>query len=78
MIRLLHLADLHLGTEPSYLGDVAKQRGNDFINAFERAVDFALAPENDIHGVLIAGDLLDRHNPPQTTLRFTIKQLKIF
>ena len=75
MLRLLHLADLHLGAEPNYLGDVARQRSNDFSNAFERAVDFALAPENDIHLVLVAGDFFDRHNPPQETLRLATRQL---
>ena len=75
MLRFLHLADLHLGAEPSYLGDIASQRSNDFSNAFERAVDFALAPENDIHLVIIAGDFFDRHNPPQDTIRFATRQL---
>lgn len=76
MIRLLHLADLHLDAKPSYLDDKAEQRGKDFLDAFERAVNFALDPENDIHAVVIAGDLFDSSNPSTDCIRFTIKQLK--
>jgi DNA repair protein SbcD/Mre11 len=75
MLRLLHLADLHLGAEPSYLGDIASQRSKDFNNAFERAVEFALASKHNIHLVVIAGDFFDRHNPPQETVRFATRQL---
>ena len=77
MLRFIHLADLHLGAEPGYLGDAAAERCKDFETAFERAVDYALAPENDIHFVIIAGDFFDRHNPSPKTLSFAIKQLKI-
>ncbi len=76
MLRFLHLADLHLGAEPSYLGDAAPERSKDFNKAFERAVDYALEPENAIHFVIIAGDFFDRHNPSPKTLSFAIKQLK--
>ena len=76
MIRLLHLADLHLGAEPSYLGELAAERGKDFLDAFERAVDFALDPDKEIHAVLIAGDFFDGHNPSKETLSITLGRLK--
>jgi len=63
MIRLLHLADLHLGAEPTYLGDLANKRSLDYHQAFRRAIDYAADASNRIDGVLIAGDLFDRPNP---------------
>lgn len=76
MIRLLHLADLHLDAKPSYLADKAEERGKDFLNAFERAVNFALDLENDIHAIVIAGDLFDSSSPSTECVRFTVNQLK--
>ncbi|MHB2016302.1 MAG: metallophosphoesterase family protein [Candidatus Xenobia bacterium] len=62
-IRLLHLADLHLGAHASWLGKRAEVRRADFQAAFEKAVEFALADENTIDAVLICGDLFDSHRP---------------
>jgi exonuclease SbcD len=61
-IRLMHLADLHLGAPLSYLGDRASERAKDLESAFSRAL--ASAPEKNVDAVLISGDLFDRHNPP--------------
>lgn len=61
-IRLMHLADLHLGAPFSYLGDKAGQRAEDLESAFARALK--LAPEKNAHAVVIAGDLFDSFNPP--------------
>jgi exonuclease SbcD len=76
MIRFLHLADLHLGAEPVYLGELAAERRSDFLNAFERAVDYALDEPNQVHAVLIAGDFFDAASPPSDVLSFAIAQLK--
>ncbi len=76
MVRFLHLADIHLGAEPDYLGDLATQRNEDLNRAFERVVDYALEIDNGIDFVIIAGDLFDRHNPIPKTLRFAIEQLQ--
>ncbi len=76
MVRFLHLADLHLGAEPSFLKEQAKIRSDDFDSAFERAVEFALEPDNDIHFVIIAGDLFGKQHPSLKTLRFAIEQLQ--
>jgi DNA repair protein SbcD/Mre11 len=76
MIRLLHLADLHLGAAPLYLGDLAQERSKDYLNAFQRAVDYAIEPANSINAVLVVGDFFDVPNPSQEIIRFTTAQLK--
>lgn len=76
MIRLIHLADLHLGAAPSYLSEKAPDRNQDFLNAFSRAVAYALVPNNEIDLVIIAGDFFDSHNPDPETLRFAISELE--
>jgi len=62
-IRLLHLADLHLGPSFPSLGERAEERARDFLSAFLRAVDYAAGGEKPVDGVLIAGDLFDTHDP---------------
>jgi len=76
MIRLLHLADLHLGAKPSYLGTRSLERSNDFFRAFEKAVSFAINPTNNINVVVIAGDFFDSSRPSPKCLESTIKQLR--
>ncbi|UCD57147.1 MAG: DNA repair exonuclease [Candidatus Hydrogenedentota bacterium] len=61
-VRLMHLADLHLGAPQSYLDDKAEQRAQDLESALFRAL--ALAPEKDVHATVIAGDLFDSFSPP--------------
>lgn len=58
----MHLADLHLGAPLSYLGPKAEQRAKDLESAFFRALE--LAPEKNVHAIVIAGDLFDTFNPP--------------
>lgn len=76
MIRILHLADLHIGYCPGFLRlDKAKARSEDFKSAFQRAVDFALKPESAIKAVIIAGDLFDCSAPDETVRGFVRAQL---
>jgi len=67
-VRFLHLADLHLGSCHDYLGDGADQRTREVMETFRGAIDFALDPERGIDGILIAGNLFDRHRPDPETL----------
>ncbi|HEY3997395.1 MAG TPA: DNA repair exonuclease [Candidatus Xenobia bacterium] len=62
-IRLLHLADLHLGATGRLTGEVGDARRQDFIKAFDAAVAFARAPDTRVDAVLICGDLFDTHTP---------------
>lgn len=76
MVRFLHLADLHLGAEPGYLEGRSRERREDFQNAFERAVDFAVDPENQIDFIVIADDFFDSSHPSTDLVNFTVQQLK--
>ena len=62
-VRILHLADLHLGASFPSLGDRGEERTRDLLGAFQRAVDFAVSPEKPVDIVAIAGDLFDTHDP---------------
>jgi exonuclease SbcD len=62
-IRILHLADLHLGAAFPSMGDRGAERTRDFMNAFIRAVEFASSPDRPVDLVAIAGDLFDTHDP---------------
>jgi exonuclease SbcD len=64
-VRLLHLADLHLGASFPSLGERADERTRDFLNAFLRAVEYATAEPRRVDFVVIAGDLFDTHDPDE-------------
>jgi len=69
-VRFLHLADLHLGSRHEYLGESADAREREVLEAFRTAVETALDPQRGIDGVLISGNLFDRHSPDPETLSF--------
>ena len=69
-VRFLHLADLHLGSRHEYLGDNAGAREREVLETFRTAVETALDPERGIDGLLISGNLFDRHSPDPETLSF--------
>ncbi|MEE2711320.1 MAG: hypothetical protein VX913_00965 [Planctomycetota bacterium] len=69
-VRFLHLADLHLGSRHEYLGNEAGPRSLEVMETFRQAVNVALDPERGIDGVLISGNLFDRHEPDPETLSF--------
>lgn len=62
-VRILHLADLHLGAPFPSLGERAEERSRDLLGAFQRAVEFAASAEKPVDLVVIAGDLFDTHDP---------------
>lgn len=74
MIRLLHLADLHLGWQPTFLGDKAAERQRERDGLLSRAVDLVLKKE-PVDAVLIAGDLFETHTPPDGLIESVIKDL---
>lgn len=69
-VRLLHLADVHLGCKSYFLAEKARERSDDFRHAFRDAVEFALEPRNAIDGVLISGNLFESHRPDQEVWSF--------
>jgi exonuclease SbcD len=69
-LRILHLADIHLGVENYGRIDPAtglSTRLLDFIRSLNAAIDWAL--ENDIHLVVIAGDIFKNRDPTPTVQR---------
>lgn len=64
-VRLLHLADLHLGASFPSLGDRSEERARDLLSAFLRAVEYAAGDARPVDVVAIAGDLFDTHDPEE-------------
>jgi DNA repair exonuclease SbcCD nuclease subunit len=64
-VRILHLADLHLGASFPSMGARAEERTRDFLSAFLRAIDYAAGKEKPVDLVAIAGDLFDTHDPEE-------------
>lgn len=62
-VRILHLADLHLGAAFPTMGERGAERSRDLLNAYLRAVEFATGESRPVDLVLIAGDLFDTHDP---------------
>lgn len=76
MPRILHLADLHLGWEPTYLpGEKRKIRRSERDQLLQKAVDYALSPQNGIQAVLIVGDLFERYCPEAPLVGQVKKQI---
>lgn len=77
MIRLLHLADLHLGWPPRFIADpaVAQSYAEARWGVFDAAVAAALDPTNRIDAVVIAGDLFDDHRPASALVERVIAGL---
>ena len=74
MLRLLHLADVHLGARHADLGDAAAAQRERQFAAFRAAVDLAIAEKVDI--VLIAGDLFDSNTQPRRSVERVAAELK--
>lgn len=75
MVRIAHIADVHLGAPCSSLGDKAELRRKDFETTFERVIGICLDPENRINALVIAGDLFDTSNPPSHLAGFVQKHI---
>jgi len=76
MVRLLHLADLHLGAKLKSLGEKSAKRREDCSEAFKRAIDFAVDEKNKIGAVLFAGDTFDSHKPSKDVVELFRAQLE--
>jgi len=74
-MRFLHLADVHLDTSFSGRSDAVRQRLRDASReAFRKATDLAI--REDVHAVLIAGDLFDGDRLSFQTERFLLEQMR--
>ncbi|HUP18985.1 MAG TPA: exonuclease SbcCD subunit D [Gemmatimonadota bacterium] len=72
-VRVLHLADVHLGATLANFGDYAGRRRSELEEAFRRSIDVALARR--VHLVLIAGDLFDTFRPDPATVNLVRREL---
>lgn len=61
-MKLIHLADLHLGASMRGLGDASYERAKALEDSFVRLVDIAC---DSADMLIIAGDLFDRHDPAE-------------
>ncbi len=76
MLRILHLADLHLGWEPAYLPEEErKTRRRERDKLLEKAVDYALSQGSGIQAVLIVGDLFEHYCPDGALVSQVIDQI---
>ena len=72
-VRLLHVADVHLGAPLGNFGTYAARRREDLEAAFRRAVDAALGER--VQAVLVAGDLFDTHRPEPRVVEVARREL---
>ena len=74
MLRILHLADLHLDTPFSGLPiNVAEILRQDLLDTFLKAIEFSKT--NDVKIVLLAGDIIDNGFTKPSTADFLVKTL---
>jgi exonuclease SbcD len=77
MLRILHLADIHLGMENYGRIDPAtglSTRLGDFLRTLDQALDWALS--NDVHLAIIAGDIFKNRDPTPTVQREFAKRVR--
>jgi len=74
MVRLLHLADVHLGKGFQMLGAQGAAQRRALEEAFVRTVDLAIARQ--VHAVLIAGDLFDSPRPSPALVDLAVRELR--
>lgn len=73
---MIHLADVHLDAPYGAFGEVAARRRDQVLKAFQRLPE--RAEEEDVHAVLVAGDLFDGPQPSAGTfaaVRETFRRL---
>ena len=74
MLRLLHTADVHLGARHADLGEAAATQRERQFAAFQAAIALAIQEKVDV--VLIAGDLFDSNTQPKRSVERVAAELK--
>lgn len=59
-VKILHLADIHIGAAESFLGEKAEARRYETLITFEKIMD--LAAENGVQVIAAAGDIFDSNS----------------
>ena len=62
-VKILHLADIHIGAAQSFLGAGANMRRYETLMTFERIID--TAREQNVQVIAAAGDIFDSNNVPE-------------
>jgi len=70
-IRILHTGDLHLGAEYKSFGQKGFDLQQEAFSTYEKIIDYANNPSNEIDIFLIAGDLFDNHHPDRPLVEKT-------
>src|SRR3989442_4187845 len=73
-LKLLHVADVHLGKAFQMLGAQGAAQRRALEDTFVRAVDLAIAQQ--VHVVVIGGDLFDSPRPSATLVDLAERQLR--
>lgn len=72
-VKILHMADVHLGRRFGYLGDRASEHQERVGRTFRRACE--VAKEQGCHLILIAGDLFDSPRVERRWVRYALETL---
>jgi len=75
MLKILHTADIHLGTKFSELGNKGNLQREQLRTTFKNVMATAINQEANI--VLIAGDLFDANQQPQRNIDLVIEQFNL-
>lgn len=77
MLRFFHAADLHLGWRPSYLPSSKQEiRLRERDSLIEKICKAVIDGERKIDGLIIAGDLFEKHNPEDSLVSKVIGLLE--
>ncbi len=64
-IRILHLADIHLGASNRQLPEEKQELWSEQIwQSFSETITRSIQPPHSVHAILVVGDLFDVPNPP--------------
>jgi DNA repair exonuclease SbcCD nuclease subunit len=85
-IRILHTADLHLGSEYKSFHEKSNDLQQESFQAFEKLITYTIDPNHEIDILLIAGDLFENHRPDRVLvtkvkellLKVTEKNIKLY
>jgi len=75
MVKLLHTADIHLGAKFAMLGNKGIQQRQQLKNTFKNIS--AIAINEGVNIVLIAGDLFDSNSQPQGNIDLVVEQFNM-
>ncbi|MHC1578145.1 MAG: metallophosphoesterase family protein [Dehalococcoidia bacterium] len=75
MLKILHTADIHLGTKFSGLGDKGISQREQLRTTFKNVI--ATAINERVNIVLVAGDLFDSNQQPQRNIDLVIQQFNL-